>query len=494
MGESERWSGVTLESIRTAEAAQDARMMEGLNPEAEAVARELAAPALSASGLAAAVAALDVLIGFATVWVALTALGVAPATALAPALAAPVIAMAALAVAGSYAMRVLASPASGAGGAMAAGAASGVIALQLAGMAPPVVLGVAAALAGMLGLLRFFEGGFFDWARASGALERRAVIVGGGGNAEKLVRGLADNPDNDIRVVAMFDDRSHDRSPPLVAGIRKLGAISEIVEFARIARIDMLIVTLPLSAEKRILSILRALWVLPVEVRLSAYSADFAFPGDGALIGVRSQPLAAWRRRAKRALDVVGASLALVALAPVLAATAVAIRLDSKGPVFFRQSRHGYNDEIIPVLKFRSMRAETCDPEARTIVTKGDPRVTRVGRFIRKTSIDELPQLFNVLRGELSLVGPRPHALTAKSSREELFTEIVDGYSGRHRVPPGITGWAQIHGWRGEVEDPESLKQRFEHDLYYIENWSLWLDLKILWRTPFRLFDTRRAY
>jgi lipopolysaccharide/colanic/teichoic acid biosynthesis glycosyltransferase len=117
-----------------------------------------------------------------------------------------------------------------------------------------------------------------------------------------------------------------------------------------------------------------------------------------------------------------------------------------------------------------------------------------VGRFIRKTSIDELPQLFNVLTGELSLVGPRPHAVEAQSSRQQLFTEIVEGYSGRHRMPPGITGWAQVNGWRGEIDDPDKLRQRFEHDLYYIENWSIWLDLKILLLTPFRLFDTRNAY
>ena len=133
-------------------------------------------------------------------------------------------------------------------------------------------------------------------------------------------------------------------------------------------------------------------------------------------------------------------------------------------------------------------------PTARKVVTKGDPRVTRVGRFIRKTSIDELPQLFNVLAGTLSLVGPRPHVLNAVSSRAQTFSEIVGGYSGRHRVPPGITGWAQINGWRGEIDDPEKLRQRFEHDLYYIENWSLKLDLYILAMTPLRLLRAENAY
>ena len=140
------------------------------------------------------------------------------------------------------------------------------------------------------------------------------------------------------------------------------------------------------------------------------------------------------------------------------------------------------------------MRAADCDPAARRIVTRDDPRVTRVGRVIRRWSIDELPQLFNVLTGDLSLVGPRPHALDAVSSRQQSFEAIVEGYAARHKVRPGITGWAQINGWRGEIDDPEALRRRVEHDLHYIENWSIWLDLRILALTPFRLLDTRNAY
>jgi len=162
--------------------------------------------------------------------------------------------------------------------------------------------------------------------------------------------------------------------------------------------------------------------------------------------------------------------------------------------VFFRQKRHGYNDRVIDVLKFRSMYIEAMDPEARRIVTRNDPRVTRVGGFLRRTSIDELPQLFNVLWGDLSLVGPRPHAVDALSSRQERFSSIVDDYSARHRLPPGITGWAQIHGLRGEVDVPEKLRDRFEYDLYYIENWSMLLDLQILLRTPLSLLQNRVVY
>ncbi|MET0313660.1 MAG: sugar transferase, partial [Hansschlegelia sp.] len=173
--------------------------------------------------------------------------------------------------------------------------------------------------------------------------------------------------------------------------------------------------------------------------------------------------------------------------------TAVAIKLDSSGPVFFRQKRYGFNNEVIDIFKFRSMYADRCDPEAKTVVTRGDSRVTRVGQFIRKSSLDELPQLINVLRGELSLVGPRPHAVNAHTS-ERLWNDVVDGYFARHRVKPGVTGWAQVNGWRGEVDTPSKLQNRVDHDLYYIENWSILFDVAILARTPFALVKTENAF
>ncbi len=186
--------------------------------------------------------------------------------------------------------------------------------------------------------------------------------------------------------------------------------------------------------------------------------------------------------------------LALVALSPILALTALAIRLDSKGPILFKQKRYGFNNELVEIYKFRSMYADQLDASASRLVTRDDPRVTRVGRFIRKTSIDELPQLFNVVfKGDLSLVGPRPHAIHAKAANRK-YDEVVDGYFARHRVKPGITGWAQIHGWRGETDTQEKIQARVDHDLYYIENWSLWLDLYILAVTPASLLKTQNAY
>ena len=262
----------------------------------------------------------------------------------------------------------------------------------------------------------------------------------------------------------------------------------------------MLIVALPLSADRRISEVLKAVEVLPVDVRLSDFSDDPSFSRrrsnarrDG-LIALISRPLRQRERLIKRALDLGGASAAILLLSPVLLVTALAIRLETPGPVLFRQPRHGYNHRSVDVWKFRSMHAADCDPAARRIVTRDDPRVTRVGRFIRRWSIDELPQLFNLLRGELSLVGPRPHALNAVSSQQVSFEALVDGYAARHRVRPGMTGWAQVNGWRGEIDGAEGLLRRVEFDLYYIENWSIWLDLRVLALTPFRLLDPRGAY
>jgi exopolysaccharide biosynthesis polyprenyl glycosylphosphotransferase len=192
--------------------------------------------------------------------------------------------------------------------------------------------------------------------------------------------------------------------------------------------------------------------------------------------------------------DKIIGSLALLLLAPVMAAVALAIKFDSKGPVFFKQRRHGFNNEVVEVYKFRSLYTEFTDANARKQVSKNDPRVTRVGRFIRKTSLDELPQLFNVVfTGNLSLVGPRPHAINARAA-EHSYDEAVDGYFARHKVKPGITGWAQINGWRGATDSPEKIQRRVEHDLYYIENWSLLFDIYILLRTPFAVFSMHNAY
>ena len=246
--------------------------------------------------------------------------------------------------------------------------------------------------------------------------------------------------------------------------------------------------------------ILRKLWVLPVDIRLSAHTnrlkfrpRSYSYVGQVPMLDVFDKPLADWDAFVKATFDRVVAALVLVLASPVMFAVAAAVKLESKGPVFFKQKRYGFNNELIEVYKFRSMYTDKADANASRLVTKDDPRVTRVGRFIRKTSLDELPQLFNVLRGELSLVGPRPHALQAKAA-ERLYDDVVDGYFARHKVKPGISGWAQINGWRGETDTQEKIQRRVEHDLYYIENWSIWFDIYILAMTPISLMDTRSAY
>lgn len=355
--------------------------------------------------------------------------------------------------------------------------------------------GLLALTAGRLALSALVSG----WIR-SGRLERRAVIAGGGQAAADLIHELEGQRDNDIRICGIFDDRANDRSPEVVAGYPKLGNIDALVEFARRARIDMLIVCIPLRAEKRVIELLRKLWVLPIDIRLSAHTDKLhfrnrasSFIGAVPFVDVVEKPITDWDMVAKRVFDIVVASLAIIALSPVMLATAIAIKLDSRGPVLFRQKRYGFNNEIIDVLKFRSMFHDMADPAAKKVVTKGDPRVTKVGRFIRRSSIDELPQLFNVLAGTLSLVGPRPHAVNAHTN-DQTWDEVVYGYFARHKVKPGVTGWAQINGWRGEVDTPEKIQKRVEFDLYYIENWSILFDIKILALTPARLLNTENAY
>ena len=331
-----------------------------------------------------------------------------------------------------------------------------------------------------------------QWTR-EGKLRRRTVIVGGGPDAEELIEAIHRGADNDVRLFGLFDDREDDRSPESVAGVPKLGRVSDLIEFARQTRVDLVIVSMPLSAEKRVLEMLKQLWVLPVDIRLSAHmsklrftSKAYSYLGEVPVFDIADRPISDWNVAIKWLFDKIVALTAIVLLSPVMIATAIAIKLESKGPVIFKQKRHGFNNELIEVYKFRSMYTDRTDANASKLVTKDDPRVTRVGRFIRKTSIDELPQFFNVLKGDLSVVGPRPHALQAKAANK-LYYEAVEGYFARHKVKPGVTGWAQINGWRGETDTIDKIMQRVHHDLYYIENWSIFLDLYILFMTPFSL-------
>ncbi len=333
-----------------------------------------------------------------------------------------------------------------------------------------------------------------------GRFQKRVAIVGGGAAAETALSLLDHSNDPNLEIVGLFDDRHDTRSPMSVLKYKKVGTIGDLPAYARQNQIDLIIVAIPASAEQRLLHILRRLWELPVDIRISAAAsklklspAAYSYLGDLPLLNVFERPLRGWSAFLKDMLDRSLAFCSIIVLSPVLLAVALAVRLESRGPIIFRQKRFGFNNEMIEVFKFRSMYVDKGDATASKLVTRNDPRVTRVGRFIRKSSLDELPQLVNVLRGDLSLVGPRPHATHAKAAGT-LYDEVVDGYFARHKVKPGITGWAQINGWRGETDTREKLEQRVKHDLEYIDKWSLGFDLYILAKTPLALVKSENAF
>ena len=337
-------------------------------------------------------------------------------------------------------------------------------------------------------------------ARRAGYLTRNAIIYGSGGSSAALIAQLHADPNSDVRICGVFDDRGDARTATAVGDVPCLGNIEALKTFARSGHVDMLIMALPLAAEARVTTLVHRLAELPIDVRLAAVASTlrfhpkaYSYVGAVPVIDLSDRPIAGWNGLAKWTLDKVIALLAIVALAPVMAVVALAVKLESKGPLVFRQKRYGFNNELIEVYKFRSMYTDRADATAAKLVSKDDPRVTRVGRVIRKASLDELPQLFNVLMGTLSLVGPRPHAVHAKAA-ERLYPDVVDGYFARHKVKPGITGWAQINGWRGETDTPDKIQRRVEFDLAYIDNWSIWFDITILVRTPVALLSTQNAY
>jgi Undecaprenyl-phosphate glucose phosphotransferase len=339
-----------------------------------------------------------------------------------------------------------------------------------------------------------------EWTR-EGRLTRRTVIVGGADSGAGVIDELRRQKDTGVDIIGLFDDRGDERSSADCAGERKLGTVDDLIEFGRRTRVDLVIFSLPISAESRILQMLKKLWVLPVDIRLAAHAnklrfrpRSYSYIGSVPVFDVFDRPIADWDVVMKWLFDKVIGGLVLILALPLMGAIALAIRLDSRGPILFKQKRYGFNNDLIEVYKFRSLYADSADPGAERLVTRDDPRVTRVGRIIRKASLDELPQLFNVvLKGNLSLVGPRPHAINAKAEAR-LYDEAVDGYFARHRVKPGLTGWAQINGWRGETDTHEKIKKRVEHDLYYIENWSLLFDFIIVAHTPFALIKSENAF
>lgn len=334
---------------------------------------------------------------------------------------------------------------------------------------------------------------------AQGRLNQSVVIVGAGEYGQRLVAHLSGSRANGMRLIGFFDDRA-DRVPSHVHGYPVLGTVDDLLELGKTTELDQVIIALPWSAETRLLEVLHKLKSLPTNISLCPDRIGFHLRYQGVmqcgavpLVSVVDPPLGHWRGFAKACEDKVLAIACLVLVLPVMALIALAIRLESPGPIIFRQKRYGFNNQEIEVYKFRTMYTHMVDHGGATQASRNDPRVTRVGRFLRRTSLDELPQFFNVLKGDMSVVGPRPHPIGMRTEKL-LCHEIVADYAHRHRMKPGITGWAQVNGWRGATDTAEKLQRRVEHDLYYIDNWSVSFDLRILFLTVFRLFSDENAY
>lgn len=337
------------------------------------------------------------------------------------------------------------------------------------------------------------------WAH-QGRLGRNIMIYGGGEQAERLIKHIdkIDEPWN--RITGVFDDRL-ERVGNQVCGYPVLGNLQDLISCARKGRgADEVLIALPWSAEQRLMSILEVMSILPSDIRLAPEFVGnemlrrrTSFQYGVPMLRILDKPVSGWAALTKYIMDYTLGAIFLALSVPIILIVAICIKLESRGPVFFRQQRYGFNSQLIDVFKFRTMYVEQTDANAEKLATRGDPRITKVGAFLRRFSIDELPQLFNVLRGEMSVVGPRPHALRAKAAGK-LYKDVVDEYAVRYKVKPGITGWAQINGWRGNTETEKDLVGRVEHDLYYIENWSIPFDLSIILRTFMVVIGGENSY
>src|SRR5690348_15358240 len=340
------------------------------------------------------------------------------------------------------------------------------------------------------------------WTRA-GRLGEVVAIVGAGPVAQRLLPSLAARP-SPLRVLGVYaDEVGDDQAAPLprsCMGYPIHRTIDDLVGEARQQHIDTVLVARPLNDDRRLVEALNRLCQVPVNVRLcpDAFGlrlgqVQASHVAGHTFLNVVDRPLSGWPSIAKEIEDRVLGAAILGLISPLLLAIAIMIKLDSPGPVLFRQKRYGFNNQLIEVFKFRTMYTHMTDHNAAQLTRRNDPRITRLGAFLRRTSLDELPQFVNVVRGEMSIVGPRPHALSAKAGAL-LYQDAVKYYDARHRVKPGITGWAQVNGWRGETDTVEQIRKRVEHDLYYIEHWSILLDLKIIVRTITGGFTGHQAF
>lgn len=323
---------------------------------------------------------------------------------------------------------------------------------------------------------------------------RSAVFAGANETSVKLAKRIAEFPYLLLDIRGYFDER-HDARVQNGLGMC-LGKTTDVASYVRAHNIEMVFVSLPLSAQPRILKIIdelhdstASIYFLPDANVFDLMQTRVDYVGGIPVVGVCESPYSGMDAVIKNVADFVLALLILLLLSPFLLGIALAIAATSPGPVIFKQRRYGLNGEEIVVYKFRTMTVSEDGPRI-VQVQKNDPRVTKIGAFLRRTSLDELPQFINVLQGRMSIVGPRPHAV----AHNELYRGLIRGYMLRHKVKPGITGWAQINGWRGETEVLEKMQGRINHDLYYMRNWSLWLDLWIIMRTVGVVLRRDNAY
>ena len=350
---------------------------------------------------------------------------------------------------------------------------------------------------GALYLVRVAFTAVLNRSRQRGVFDVRTAVFGGGQQAAKLLGYLKGNKDLTLSIVGRYDDRRKAREEGLPGS---KGGLTALLRAIRRGQIDQVIVALPWSSERRVSEVVQQLALTPVRIRLAPDLVGFAYMdkpyallGNLPVVTLFDRPISGIDQWLKWVEDQLLGWALLIVFSPIFLAIALAIKLESPGPVFFKQWREGFNDRQFQVWKFRSMYVDKCDDGEISQAVDGDPRVTRVGAFLRRASLDEIPQLFNVLAGEMSLVGPRPHAPSTRAG-PRLFRDVVSSYAARHRVKPGITGWAQVNGWRGPTDTDEKLIKRLEHDLHYIENWSLGFDALILFRTLLTPFTARNAF
>jgi Undecaprenyl-phosphate glucose phosphotransferase len=324
---------------------------------------------------------------------------------------------------------------------------------------------------------------------------RSVVIVGDNETGQGLAKRIKEYPYLLMDVRGFFDDRDESREPKQNKS-SLLGKVSKVADYVRENNIQMIFISLPMSAQPRIRALLddlhdatASIYFLPDVYIFDLMQAHFDNVGGVPVVAICDSAFSGVDIVVKNVSDFVLATLILLLLSPVMLGIAIAVKVTSIGPVLFKQRRYGLNGEEIIVYKFRSM---TVREDGANIVQaqKNDPRFTKIGRFLRRTSLDELPQFINVLQGRMSIVGPRPHAV----AHNELYRKLIRGYMLRHKVKPGITGWAQVNGLRGETEVLEKMQARIEYDLHYLQNWTIWFDLWIIIRTLWVVVRKQNAY